>query len=472
MKDMESAINENCREDGGTLQEMSSEKMLTGRTFIDLFSGCGGLSLGLCQAGWNGRFAIERATDAFETFRENFLGEHSRFAFDWPSWLEQRAHSIDDVLELYGDQLIKMQGQVDLVAGGPPCQGFSFAGKRNAEDPRNQLSQRYVDFVELLKPKFLVLENVPGMNVAHKNGHEPSQQTYYEKLLDSLSRIGYEVSGRVLDAADFGVPQHRSRLIAVGIRSDVAEQFAITAGSTTESVLESVFDAIRNAGHYQLIRYGQGSHITVKSAISDLAIGSEKNINTEEYFGSERRAGYRQVKYLRPVTPYQTYMASGVNPSEMDSMRLARHRDDVEKRFEEILATCPRGVNLSAELRTRLGMLKHRTVPMHPNKPAPTLTTLPDDILHYSDPRILTVREYARIQSFPDWFRFKGKYTTGGKSRRNECPRYTQVGNAVPPLLGQAIGEGLLSCISLSSKKMTNIGILNNAEIKMEAFTI
>jgi DNA (cytosine-5)-methyltransferase 1 len=92
-----------------------------------------------------------------------------------------------------------------------------------------------------------------------------------------------------------------------------------------------------------------------------------------------------------------------------------------------------------------LGMLKHRTVPMHPGKPAPTLTTLPDDILHYDEPRILTVREYARLQSFPDWFRFKGKYTTGGQSRRTECPRYTQVGNAVPPLLGRAIGDGLLS---------------------------
>ena len=86
---------------------------------------------------------------------------------------------------------------------------------------------------------------------------------------------------------------------------------------------------------------------------------------------------------------------------------------------------------------------------MHRDKPAPTLTTLPDDVIHYSDPRILTVREYARIQSFPDWFRFLGKYTTGGKSRRHECPRYTQVGNAVPPLLGEAIGSVLMSYLAL-----------------------
>lgn len=472
MRDMGSATVQDCREEGGTPQEMNLEIVPASRTFIDLFSGCGGLSLGLCQAGWNGRFAIERATDAFETFRENFLGERSRFAFDWPSWLEQRAHSIDDVLELHGRQLSNMRGEVDLIAGGPPCQGFSFAGKRNAKDPRNQLSQRYVDFVERLQPKFLVLENVPGMNVAHKYGRGKSRKTYYEKLLDSLSMAGYVVSGRVLDAADFGVPQRRARLIAVGIRSDIADQLACAASSTPADVLEGVFDAINQAGKRQLVRYGQGAHVTVRGAISDLAIGSAKHKNTQDYVGSERRAGYRQVKYQGPNTPYQIAMASGVAPSEMDSMRLARHRPDVEKRFEAILETCPRGVNLSAELRAQLGMLKHRTVPMHPEKPAPTLTTLPDDILHYRDPRILTVREYARIQSFPDWFRFKGKYTTGGASRRHECPRYTQVGNAVPPLLGQAIGSGLMACLSLSSTRVIRASAPSLAMAEKEAFAV
>src|SRR5690606_11481164 len=108
------------------------------------------------------------------------------------------------------------------------------------------------------------------------------------------------------------------------------------------------------------------------------------------------------------------------------------------------LSRSRRGVNLSEADRARLGMLKHRTVPMSPTQPAPTLTTLPDDIVHYSDPRILTVRESARLQSFPDWFTFHGKYTTGGDRRKVECPRYTQVGNAVPSLLAKAIGTGIL----------------------------
>jgi DNA (cytosine-5)-methyltransferase 1 len=156
-------------------------------------------------------------------------------------------------------------------------------------------------------------------------------------------------------------------------------------------------------------------------------------------------SGFRQVKYQGPASTYQMKMNGGVSPSDMDSMRIARHREDVVQKFTIILKCCKRGINLSAGMRSVLDMRKHRTVPMDRDKPAPTLTTLPDDILHYGEPRILTVRECARLQSFPDWFKFKGKYTTGGKFRRTECPRYTQVGNAVPPLLAQAIGAGLLS---------------------------
>ncbi|MCC5793191.1 MAG: DNA cytosine methyltransferase [Chromatiales bacterium] len=443
------------------LQSRDFEGMPGRWTFIDLFAGCGGLSLGLSQAGWKGRFAVEQASDAFETFRENFLKEGSRYPFEWPSWLEQKAHSINDLLEKNSDHLCRLRGRVDLVAGAPPCQGFSFAGKRNASDSRNKLAQRYVDFVELVQPKFLLLENVPGMNIAHKYGRGKSRHTYYQKLQKSLSLVGYVVSGRVFDAADFGVPQRRARLIAVGVRSDVAAQLAKVTNSDPAGVLEAILDSIRDVGRRQLSRYGQGHHVSAFEAISDLAVGSAKKRNTEEYVGDGRRRGYRQVKYQGPVTRYQIRMGAGVPLSGMDSMRLARHREDVESRFERILATCRPGVSMSAEARAHLGMLKHRTVPMHRDKPSPTLTTLPDDIIHYSDPRILTVREYARIQSFPDWFRFKGKYTTGGTSRRHECPRYTQVGNAVPPLLGEAIGSGLMSYASLCSIAKSRIRLFN-----------
>lgn len=426
-------------------------------TFVDLFSGCGGLSLGLSQAGWQGLFAIERATDAFETFRANFLGEVSRYRFQWPAWLEQSAHSIDDVLKAHHGELGKLRNKVDLIAGGPPCQGFSFAGKRKNSDPRNKMFQRYVSFVELVNPKFLVLENVPGMNVAHtKRGNKTARagKTYYDKLHDALGELGYTVGPMILDAANFGVPQRRTRLVVIGIRSDMVKKFP--AGCT------GLFDAIDTVGGQQLSELGGGKPVTAQQAISDLVIGTGKQAvqRTIEYTGFGARRGYVALNYEGPHdTAYQQLMNTGVAFGQMDSMRLAHHREDVRARFKKILATSRRGVNLSSDDRERFGMLKHRTVPMSPTQPAPTLTTLPDDILHYSDPRILTVRECARLQSFPDWFTFHGKYTTGGDRRKVECPRYTQVGNAVPPLLAKAIGAGILGAWrSIEAKAKGNIG--------------
>jgi DNA (cytosine-5)-methyltransferase 1 len=151
--------------------------------------------------------------------------------------------------------------------------------------------------------------------------------------------------------------------------------------------------------------------------------------------------GFKQIAYSAPRTVYQRLLHGSLNGTAPNSLRLAKHRDEIRERFAEILKTCRRGVQLSKKDRERLGISKHCTVPLDPSKPSHTLTTLPDDILHYSEPRILNVREYARLQSFPDWFEFKGKYTTGGDRRVRECPRYTQVGNAVPPFLAECLGK-------------------------------
>ena len=132
----------------------------------------------------------------------------------------------------------------------------------------------------------------------------------------------------------------------------------------------------------------------------------------------------------------------------MDSMRLARHGEEVRNRFKKIIKECTPGVRMNEESRAKFGLKKHRIYPMSAWEPAPTITTLPDDVLHYSEPRILTVRESARLQSFPDWFRFRGKFTTGGAMRTKECPRYTQVGNAVPPLLAEAVGLAVVATLA------------------------
>lgn len=423
------------------------EGEVSGPTFIDLFAGCGGLSLGLCEAGWKGRFAIERATDAFETFRENFLSGQGRYRFDWPEGLEKRAFAIEEFLCEWGDKLPMLQGKVDLVAGGPPCQGFSFAGKRHVSDPRNRMFQEYVKFVNIVRPKLLILENVPGMGVAHKDGRGVQRATFYQKLIAELDASGYDAKGRLLDAADFGVPQRRSRLVVIGVAREI---FRSLAGPMSVDdpldLIESIFEGAEAEGNAQRGRLGAGK-ISAKQAISDLEIGAAGVSKLIDYEGGGSRRGYQQVRYRGPETAYQKYMHDGA--FAMDSMRLARHGEIVSKRFRKILDETRerRGRNLTADHRLSLKMLKHRVVPMDPDAPAPTLTTLPDDVLHYSDPRILTVREYARLQSFPDWFVFRGKYTTGGSLRKVESPRYTQVGNAVPPLLGKALGVSLMKVL-------------------------
>ena len=139
----------------------SKTETKTLNTFIDLFSGCGGLSLGLLMAGWNGLFSVEKSKDAFSTFKANLCGG-GRYRFLWPEWLPCEAMTTSNLITNYQAQLKSLRGHVDLIAGGPPCQGFSMAGLRSNDDPRNRLSEEYIEIVRLVEPKYLLLENVRG----------------------------------------------------------------------------------------------------------------------------------------------------------------------------------------------------------------------------------------------------------------------------------------------------------------------
>lgn len=408
-------------------------------TFVDLFSGCGGLSLGLSMAGLQGRFAVERDPMAFDTFSDNFLGDRKVPVdkFDWPSWLEKQAWGIDDLLDKHRSDLAKLRGTIQVLAGGPPCQGFSFAGRRREDDPRNQLFEKYVQVVDTLKPSILVLENVPGMKVAHstkqdeKGKREQAAESYYDKLRKSLEAIGYDVHGEIVDASRFGVPQRRSRLIVIGIRKDLTSRLA---GGVARA-----FEMLESARVDMLAKHGlpKTKPVSADDAISDLLVSKTFTVPCTDPFS---RGGFEEAYYPGPRTNYQKLMHKHCPGSAMDSMRLARHRSDIQARFKKIIRKCESGVRMNEKIRKEFGLKKHRIYPMSQWEPAPTITTLPDDVLHYMEPRILTVRESARLQSFPDWFRFRGKFTTGGERRTKECPRYTQVGNAVPPLLAEAIG--------------------------------
>lgn len=395
------------------------------------------------MAGIRGRFAVERDAMAFDTFSDNFLGDRKVpiEKFEWPFWLEKKAWGIDDLLDVHRGDLASLKGEVQILAGGPPCQGFSFAGRRQADDPRNQLFEKYVEVVDTIRPSILVLENVPGMKVAHASrepDEESTNESFYEKLKKSLEAIDYEVHGEIIDASRFGVPQRRSRLIVIGIERSLA--------SHLEGGVMYAFKMLEAVRTELLAKYGlpKTRLITAEDAISDLLVGrTSKQPCTDPFSAS----GFEEAHYIGPLTNYQRLMHRHCRIDAMDSMRLARHRDDVRARFKKIIKECEQGVRMNEKSRAKFGLKKHRIYVMSPSEPAPTITTLPDDVLHYSEPRILTVRESARLQSFPDWFRFRGKFTTGGDRRTKECPRYTQVGNAVPPLLAEAIGLAAIAIL-------------------------
>ena len=134
--------------------------------YIDLFAGAGGLSLGLYNAGFKGVFAIEKNSDAFSTLRYNLI--ENKKHFDWPKWLPVKNHDICQFVTEYKEQLSGLKGKVDLIVGGPPCQGFSMAGKRDHTDIRNTMVHYYLDIIEIVMPKYLVLENVHGFTLEFK----------------------------------------------------------------------------------------------------------------------------------------------------------------------------------------------------------------------------------------------------------------------------------------------------------------
>ena len=388
---------------------------------IDLFSGCGGLTLGLNNAGINGIFAVEKSPDAFRTLQHNLIDKRNHF--DWPDWLEKSACDINDLLATHSKHLMEYRGQVDLMAGGPPCQGFSLAGRRKKSDRRNSLVNSYIKMVEIIQPSFILLENVRGFTVPFNNNGKT--KIYSADVIEKLKELGYFVDFKLVDFSEFGIPQKRVRFILVGVRKkpglpeNAASQFFTTLELRKERFLESK---------------GLLLQTNIEDAIGDL-LYRNGSYSTKEY------PGFKFGKYSEPVTSYQKLMRANIGSQDLpNSHRFARHNANIIERF-----SCAIQEQLSpAEYRMRYGLKKSSTRCLRPHEATPTLTTLPDDYIHYSEPRILTVREYARIQSFPDDFIFLGKYTTGGKQRVKEVPRYSQIGNAIPPLFGEIAGKVLM----------------------------
>lgn len=390
-------------------------------TVIDLFAGCGGLSLGLYQAGWQGLFAIEKNEFAFATLKANLIDNKKHFA--WPKWLPQTPHDINEVLNNYNSELHALRGQVDLVAGGPPCQGFSMAGKRVEDDMRNQLVFSYIRFIDLVRPRVILFENVKGFTFAFDKNKIDKVEPYSVKVIKKLQELGYNVKPHIIDFSKYGVPQRRNRFILVGVQKKCGSP------ELFESLLETTKSTF-------LQEKGLSEHISLAEAISDL-LRSNGEAPTPD------RKGFMSGKYGVAESNYQKLMRGNYDESHVlpDSHSFAKHTLEKTACFKSLLEHYPvRGKRIDGNARIEWDIKQRGITVLDPDAISPTITGHPDDYLHYCEPRIMTVRECARIQSFPDWYEIKKKYTTGGKMRKIEVPRYTQIGNAIPPLFAELAG--------------------------------
>ncbi len=359
--------------------------------------------LGLESAGFSTLVANELHPHPCMTLRRNFPG------------VPVVEGSIRD---LSGAALLNLAGvdprrvEVDLVAGGPPCQGFSTAGLKDKADPRNTLVGDFVRIVDEVRPRYFLMENVTGLQTMHGG-------RLFENVLNQFDQIGYRFHFSILFAANFGVPQMRRRLVILGSRDGVPPQFPEPTHASHESRSTTLFSS-------ELLPF-----TTCGDAIGDLP-AIEQGQATDQYLE-------------KPRSPYQRQMRKG--SKRIFNHQATKHRDETASYYSLIP---PGGTALDIPIELRGKKQGIQRWPMEGL--ARTITTEPTDFLHPRLDRVPTIRELARIQSFPDRFEFLGQRTTGNKMRRlGYCSQSQQVGNAVPPLLAEAVGRSILTTRSVNS---------------------
>lgn len=348
---------------------------------LDLFCGCGGISCGYDLAGFNIIGGIDFNKDATETFKHNF---------------KKAKVQCTDITTIRDNDIVADYGNVDVIVGGPPCQGFSTANRwqKEKEDPRNKLFFEYIRFVKLLRPKIVMIENVRGL-LTRDNGYAK------ERIETILSDEGYSINMMVLDASNYGVPQNRKRAIIIGIRKDFKD---------------IVFDFSK------LI---QKEKVTVKDAIGEL-YEFEKDCSPSIILSEKPDSAYR--KYLR--------RKDNVVPDHE-----ARYPADIVQKRISFVPQGGNWENVPEKLWTNNRKNRHSSAykRLDENSQSCTIDTgnAHSNYFHPLYNRIPSVRESARLQSFPDNFEFIGP--RGSK--------YKQVGNAVPPLLAEAIATAIKSIL-------------------------
>lgn len=367
-------------------------------TLIDLFAGCGGLSLGLEQAGFTGVFANEINPICANTYKQNInIDNDNVYVGDINEWLEKINNEHIDF------------GDIDLVVGGPPCQGFSMANRqRIINDPRNILYKSYLEFLKIVHPKFFVMENVKGMS-----------KKIDEIFEDFYTALGgkYNFSFRILNAKNFGVPQNRERLFIIGNRLGIDSN--------------EIFKNIEMQKHENYV---------LKDAIEDLPkLGINKMKNKTSIENDE--VGYIKREYNYSKSKFYNFINDG-----RDIQYLYNHKNRYNnERDIKIYTLLPQGANSLHEsiseimpYKSRNHIFKDKYFKLNMNEVCKTITShMKYDCnmyIHPTQSRGLSAREAARIQTFPDDFVFTGPQNNW----------YLQIGNAVPVKLAKAIGEEII----------------------------
>lgn len=501
---------------------------------IDLFCGAGGFSEGIIQAGFDIIFSSDRSPMVQETYvnrhRQLGLQEGIDTHFELADIKELTSERIFEIINglRYGN--IFKSGNVDVIFGGPPCQGFSRLGKRDANDPRNMLFHEYLRIIRDIRPKYVVMENVTGIldmlmldfpSVVRDESYL-GQKLVKEILEEELKELDYTLLDvQVLNSADFGVPQQRNRVVFLAYRNDVHPLDYPEPNElpevTVKQALDGLYDTKYNDNLSEFARnriQGETPTITGKHIPRERITNMEKSRHDKlvsQRFslyqpGENTRAVINRLKVeginLRDTCPelfneslfqvnlainteviHNTLVELNLFDNKFKASRWLHFTNrqlailysliNNEHEFTIVLKSLASRLNTSLEqantfwktvqpllnreysadafhhllmdgkITDKIGeaILTRKSIRtrLNPNSVSPTIVTLPDDFIHPYFDRVLTVREMARIQSFDDSFEFLGKRTTGGDKRSQETPQFTQVGNAVPPLLARAV---------------------------------
>jgi len=408
-------------------------------TCIDLFAGCGGLSLGLEMAGFKPLLFSEINKDAAATYKANRSSD---------------VIEIGDIYKLSDSDISKLKSQwkksgikeVDLVAGGPPCQGYSKIGHRRTfnldkqDIPSNQLYHQMVRVIEAVKPRMFLFENVSGLLTAKWSPQGDIGEIFRDVLKSFIAIKGYSVRWQLVHAKDYGVPQNRPRVLIVGVRNDQGIKLPAPIPSDKTIIQPS---AISDG----LLPVGPRDYPTIVELLSDLCDPKfEYGSKIEKYSKDPTNVFQKRLR----TTMSGKLLGKG---SALTEHEFSDHKPNIRAKFAYMIAN---NGEIPVEMKTKKFSQKVLPKTWGVNGPNITACSMPDDYVHYSQARAPSVREWARLQMFPDWYIFKGPRTTGGRRRagdpskniwERDVPKYTQIGNAVPVELARKVGIHMASLL-------------------------